>query len=144
MLVGEFHAAATAGGRLTVPRAISDRLGRKLTVTRGIERCLVIYPADEWQRLARKIQSRVPLTSQDGRTFARLIFSGASTCAPDEDGQISLPDHLRRYARIDREVVIVGLGTHLEVWSSERWQAVSHQIAEEASAAAERIVHLGI
>jgi MraZ protein len=144
MLLGEFHCTADSSGRLTIPAEFSTQLGEGLTVTRGIDRCLFIYPTEEWQKLVAKVQGRLPLTSRDARTFARLMFSGAQTCAPDQRGQISLPGALRQYAGIKDSVVVIGLCTHLEVWSPQRWQEVNDQTIAEGAAVAERLTHLEI
>jgi MraZ protein len=143
MLLGEFHCAAD-GERLQIPTEFCAELGEGLTVTRGIERCLFVYPAGEWQRLAEKIQGRLPLTNRDARAFARLVFSGALACLLDPQGGISLPDSLRQYAGIEDEAVVIGLCTHLEIWSTQRWQEVRAQMVEEGVAAVERLSHLGI
>lgn len=143
MLLGEFH-CATDGERLRMPAELCAELGEGLTLTRGIERCLFIYPAAEWRRLAEKMEGRLPLTSREARMFARLIFAGALACAPDPEGNIPLPGLLRQYAGIKGEAIIVGLYTHLEVWSPERWQEVRARIDEEGAATAEALVHLDI
>jgi MraZ protein len=114
------------------------------TVTRGIERCLVVYPIAEWQRLAEKIQNRLPLTSRQARAFRRLMFSGALTCAPDARGRIPLPDRLRKYANIGAEVVIVGLVSHLEIWCPREWQEISAALADDGVALAEELGEFGL
>jgi MraZ protein len=144
MLLGEFHCAADRSGRLRIPAEFRAELGGGLTLTRGVERCLFVYPAGEWRRLADKMRKRLPLTSQDARAFARLMFSGALTCAPDRQGRIPLPSNLRQYAGIEEQAVVVGLCTHLEVWSPERWREVRDQMVEEGMATVERLNHLEI
>jgi MraZ protein len=144
MLLGEFHCTADSSGKLTIPAEFSTELGQGLTVTRGIDPCLFIYPAGEWQKLVAKVQGQLPLTSRDARAFSRLMFSGALTCAPDPQGQIPLPGNLRQYAGIDKEAIVIGLCTHLEVWSPQRWQKVHDQTVKEGAAVAERLTHLDI
>lgn len=143
MLLGEFHSTAD-GEKLQIPAELRAELGEGLTLTRGIERCLFIYPAAEWRRLVEKIKERLPLTSREGRKFARLIFSGALACTPDPEGGIPLPGLLRQYAGIGDEAVIVGLYTHLEVWNPQRWEKVRARIEDEGVATAEALVHLNI
>jgi MraZ protein len=144
MLLGEFFCAADTSGRLAIPTELRAELGEGLTLTRGIERCLFVYPAEEWRKLAKKMKSRLPLTSRDARAFARLMFSGALTCAPDGQGRIPLPSNLRQYAGIENEAVVVGLYTHLEVWSPERWREVRARMVEEGTTVVERLNHLEI
>ncbi|HID62365.1 MAG TPA: division/cell wall cluster transcriptional repressor MraZ [Anaerolineae bacterium] len=144
MLLGEFRCAADSGGRLTIPAEFCAELGEGLVLTRGIERCLFVYPAEEWRRLAEKMRCRLPLTSRDARAFARLMFSGALACVPDQQGRIPLPSNLRQYAGIEDEAIVVGLYTHLEVWSPQRWQEVRAEMVEEGTAAVERLSHLEV
>jgi MraZ protein len=144
MLLGEFHCSTDDQGRLTVPPEFLDDLMEGATVTRGIEHCLFIYPAVEWRKLAQRIQDRLPLTSRPARAFKRLMFSGALACAPDQSGQISLPERLRQYANIENEVVVVGLVSHLEVWSLRRWQEMSAALADDGAAMAEALGEFGI
>lgn len=144
MLLGEYHCRTDSEGRLTVPLELRAQLMEGATVTRGIERCLFVYPVAEWQRLAEKMQDRLPLTSRQARAFRRLILSGALACAPDSRGQICLPDQLRQYANIEDEVVIVGLISHLEIWSPPRWQEVRSELADDGVALAEGLGEFGI
>ncbi|MBN1976528.1 MAG: division/cell wall cluster transcriptional repressor MraZ [Anaerolineae bacterium] len=142
MLLGEFQCAADK--RLAIPAELASALGEGVTITRGIDRCLFIYPAGEWLRLVEKMQRQLSLTNRDARAFARLMFSGALTCTPNQEGQIPLPSDLRQYAGIEDEAIVVGLCTHLEVWNPQRWQEVNDQTAKEGAAVAERLAHLEI
>ena len=144
MLLGEFQCAADEGGRLSIPTQLCAELGDGLTLTRGIERCLFAYPTDEWQRLAERIERLLPLTNRDARAFGRLMFSGALTCTPDGQGQIPLPKNLRQYAGIQDRAVVIGVGTHLEIWNPQRWQEVRDRIDEESIAIVERLSDLGV
>ena len=142
MLLGEFQCAADK--RLAIPTELVLALGEGVTITRGIDRCLFIYPAGEWLKLVEKMQRQLSLTNRDARTFARLMFSGALTCTPNQEGQIPLPNDLRQYAGIEDEAIVVGLCTHLEVWNPQRWQEVNDQTVKEGAAVAERLTHLEI
>jgi MraZ protein len=143
MLLGEFRCRTDSGGRLTVPSIFRSELVDGATVTRGIERCLWIYPAVGWQELGEKVR-QLPITSQPGRAFARLIFSGAAVCVPDEAGQLLLPDNLRQYARIGDEAVLVGVLSHVEVWSPESWQESKSSFVAEGVVLAEELSGFGI
>ena len=142
MLLGEFQ--CTADKRLAIPAELVPALGEGLTITRGIDGCLFIYPAEEWLKLAEKMQRRLSLTNRDARTFARLMFSGALACTPNQKGQIPLPNSLRQYADIKDKAIIVGLCTHLEVWNPQRWQEVNDQAIRDGAAVAERLTSLEI
>jgi len=144
MLLGEFHCTTDGNGKLIIPIEFRAKLAEGLVVTRGIEKCLFIYPAEEWRELAKKMRSRLPLTSRDARAFTRLIFAGALSCVLDQQGRVPLPDNLRRYAGIEDQAIVVGLYTHLEIWSPQRWQEIVAQMAKEGVAIAESLSQLGI
>lgn len=135
MFLGEFHCKADAIGTLVLPEKFRPALDGGLTLTRGIDRCLLIYPAGEWQQLATKIQAHFCLTQPADRAFARLMFAGALICVPDKDGRIPLPQNLRQYADIQAETIVVGLCSHLELWAPQRWAELTAQMAANATAA---------
>ena len=143
MLLGEFRCAADKSGKLTLPDEFFAELD-EMTLTRGIDRCLFIYPAQEWRKLVDKMEQQLLLTSRDARTFTRLMFAGALTCTPDRQGQIPLPDNLRRYAGIEDGAIVIGLHTHLEIWNPQRWKEINDQTVKEGAALAERLTHLDI
>ncbi len=136
MFLGELHYTADSRGNLVLPEELRTALSAGLTLTRGLERCLVIYPAEAWQQLADKIHTRLQLTRAGDRALARLLFSGAVNCAPDAEGRIPLPDTLRRYAGIEGDTVIVGVYSHLELWDARRWAEVTARMEAQAAAAA--------
>ena len=143
MLLGEFT-CASENGRLSLPAPFRPALERGLTLTRGIEKCLLIFPTAEWQALVQRIRAALPLTSRDGRSFSRLLFAAALACFPDRQGRIPLPANLRQYAAVEGEAVLVGLVTHIEVWNPQRWAEVSARVADESAAVAERLSRYGI
>lgn len=144
MLLGEFRCSAGRQGEVTIPSALRGELVDGATVTRGMEKCLLVYPSGEWQKLTGKIEERLPFTSQSARSFARFIFSGAETCVPGPAGQLFLPDQLREYASIEDKVIIVGLLSHLEVWCPERWYETKSTLVEDGPALAQELREFGI
>jgi MraZ protein len=144
MLLGEFYCRTDGDGRLTIPPEFRAELMEGATVTRGIDRCLFVYPAAEWRKLAMKMEERLPLTSRPARAFRRLMFSAALTCVPGQRGEISLPDRLREYADIEEEVVVVGLVSHVEIWSPGQWQEMRTALADDGVALAEELGEFGI
>ena len=144
MLIGEFYSSTDEGGRVSIPSEFHPELAEGATVTRGIDRCLVVYPAAKWRTLAEEIECQLPVTSKLARAFNRLVFSGAMVCMLDQEGQIELSDPLREYAEIDDEVVVVGLFSHLEVWSPRRWQEMRTESLENGVTLAEELSEFGI
>lgn len=141
MFLGRHAHTVDAKGRMAVPARFRDALAEGLVLTRGIDRCLALYPMVAWQPLAEKI-SALPISDPDARTFRRLVFAEAVDLALDGQGRILLPPELRAYAGIDREALVVGVHTSVEIWSPERWAAVSAALDDDGSAVAQRLADL--
>ena len=120
MFLGEFVHTIDGGGRLTVPARFRADLTAGLVITRGLDRCLAIYPLEEWRQLAERV-SGLPMTDRRARAFRRLVFANAADAVPDKQGRVLIPPRLREYASLDGEVVVTGLNTYIEVWNPESW-----------------------
>jgi MraZ protein len=120
MFLDEFGHTIDEKGRLTIPAKFRADLAAGLVVTRGIDRCLAIYPLEEWRRLSERV-SELPVTDRRARTFRRLVFANASDAIPDKQGRVLIPPYLREYAGLDGEVTVTGLNTYVEVWDPEAW-----------------------
>ena len=112
MFMGEYQHSIDEKGRLIVPARFREELGLNFVVTRGLDNCLFVYPKPEWQNLEQKLKS-LPLTNASARSFVRFFFSGAGECELDKQGRILLPLNLREYARLDREVVLIGVSSRV-------------------------------
>lgn len=143
MLLGEFYHAIDDKGRITVPAKFRGRLAAGLVITKGIDPCLWLYPADIWAELAKEINA-LPLTDPKAREFQRQVFGGASGSVPDKQGRVILSPNLREYANIDNQLVIIGLYDHCELWNPERWQERQHRSDNDPEARAEQFASLGI
>ena len=120
MFLGEFVHTFDGGGRLTIPARFRADLDAGLVLTRGLDRCLAIYPLEEWQQLAHKV-SELPITDRRARAFRRLVFANASNAKLDKHGRMLIPPRLREYASLGSEVVITGLNTFIELWNPDAW-----------------------
>lgn len=143
MFMGEYQHTLDAKGRLIVPARFREGLGDTFVVTRGLDHCLFAYPKDEWKSVEEKLRT-LPLTKADARAFVRFFFSGATECETDKQGRIILPQNLRDYAQMEKDVVAVGVSTRVELWSADRWQQYVEEAAESYEEIAESIVDLGI
>ncbi|CFX62372.1 MraZ [Syntrophomonas zehnderi OL-4] len=143
MFLGEYQHSLDTKARVIIPAKFREELGLKFVATKGLDNCIFIYPLDEWQVIEKKLRA-LPFTRADVRSFARFFFSGASELEIDKQGRVLLPQNLREYANIDKELVIIGVGARLEIWSSENW--VSYNQTAEASygTLAESLVDLGL
>ncbi|HYN28792.1 MAG TPA: division/cell wall cluster transcriptional repressor MraZ [Dermatophilaceae bacterium] len=107
-------------GRLFLPAKFRDRLAGGLVVTRGQERCLYVFPMEEFERVTAQMQA-APTTSRRVRDFLRVFLSGASDEVPDKQGRVTIPAPLRDYAGLTRECTVIGAGSRVEVWDSAAW-----------------------
>ncbi len=121
MFLGTFEHTLDAKGRLAIPAKLRNSLGEKAVLTRSPDRCLVLYPMDEWNRLAQQL-SQLSQADRNARDLQYFIFGGASECEIDAQGRIIVPAMLRNYASIDGDVVSVGMNTHIVIWSQVAWQ----------------------
>ncbi|HSR35231.1 MAG TPA: division/cell wall cluster transcriptional repressor MraZ [Anaerolineae bacterium] len=143
MLLGEFQHTIDEKGRLTVPAKFRGRLASGLVVTKGIDPCLWLYPADAWAELSVRIE-KLPVTDSKAREFKRQVFGGASDSVPDKQGRFILPPYLREYANIDSQAVIIGLFDHCEIWNTERWRERQERSDSNPVERAEQFASLGI
>lgn len=125
-------------GRMMLPVPWREELGPSLVVTRGLERCLFVFPADRFERLARQLE-RLAFVKSDARVLSRYLFAEASANSPDEQGRIVLPSPLRSYAGLDAQVTIIGVNDRLEIWDPRRYAEADAQIEAEAAAVSERL-----
>jgi MraZ protein len=109
-------------GRLFLPAKFRDRLAEGLVVTRGQERCLYVFPMDEFVTIAGQMRS-APTTSKAVRDYMRVFLSGASDEVPDKQGRVTIPAALREYAGLSRDCTVIGAGSRLEVWDTSSWNA---------------------
>ena len=107
-------------GRLFLPAKFRDRLAGGLVVTRGQERCLYVFPMDEFVQVAESMGS-APMTSKAARDYLRVFLSGASDEIPDRQGRVTVPPTLREYAGLTRDCTVIGAGSRVEIWDSTAW-----------------------
>lgn len=143
MFMGEFQHTIDAKGRLIVPHKFRNALGERFIATKGLDTCLFIYPLGEWQQLEEKLKS-LPITSKDARAFVRFFFSRATECELDKQGRILLPANLREYAKLEKDVVLLGVSTRVEIWSKEEWENYSNRPESNFEEIAEKLVGFGL
>lgn len=141
MFLGRYQHTLDAKSRLAIPARFREALAEGLVLTRGIDRCLSLYPMAAWRPLAEKV-SALPLSDPDARAFRRLVFAEAADLALDTQGRILIPPELRRYAGLERDALIIGMDSALEIWSPERWQAVEALMDTDGAAIAQRLASL--
>ncbi len=143
MFLGEYQHSLDVKARVIVPAKFREELGSKFVATKGLDHCIFLYPLDEWIVIENKLRS-LPFTRADVRSFARFFFSGASELEIDKQGRIVLPQNLREYANVEKELVIIGVGARVEIWSNETWASYNQATESSYGAFAESLVDLGL
>jgi MraZ protein len=125
MFYGEYEHSIDNKGRLIIPskfrEVFKENYVERFFVTRGLDTCLFVFTEDEWKKQEAKFRT-LPFTSTEARQFNRLYFSGACDVTCDKQGRIIIPDYLKEFAKISRDVMIVGVSNRMEIWSKELWQ----------------------
>jgi MraZ protein len=141
MFLGRYAHTLDTKGRLAIPARFREELAAGVVLTRGIDRCLALYPMATWLPLAEKV-SALPITDPDARTFRRMVFAEAVDLEVDAQGRILVPPELRRYAELDRDAYVVGVHTSIEIWSPARWDAQSTLMEHDGAEIAQRLATL--
>lgn len=142
MFLGEYQHSLDAKGRITIPARLREDLGESFIATKGLDECLFLYPMEEWKVMEDKLRT-LPFTRRDVRAFVRFFFSGACECDLDRQGRTVIPAGLREYAQINKEVMIVGVGSRVEVWACDRWENYLQDAADSYVEIAEKLDELG-
>lgn len=121
MLSGEYSHNLDAKGRVILPSKLREELGENFYVTKYFEGCLAVFSAEEFEKLGQSIQA-LPGDMREARKLQRIIITGAHQCEADKQGRFVIPPTLRSFAKLDKEVVVVGNGTHAEIWDSAAWE----------------------
>ncbi len=124
MFMGEYSHSIDAKGRLIMPAKFREQLGEQFVVTKGVDGCLYVYSQKEWDRIEEKFQE-VNTTTKDARKFMRFFFAGAATCEVDKQGRILIPSVLREFAGLQKDVVLVGVLSKIEIWDKESYENAS-------------------
>lgn len=138
MFIGEYLHGIDEKGRIIIPVRFREALGNRFIITKGLDQCLFIYTQAEWRAIEQKLKA-LPFTKGENRAFLRLFFSGAAECEMDRQGRCVLPPHLREYAGLTKDVVIIGVSSRVEIWSQERWEAYSQEAGKQYAQLAEKM-----
>lgn len=143
MFIGEYRHSLDVKGRIIVPSKFRDGLGDKFVLTKGLDGCLFAYSKEEWANFEEKIKT-LPLTNKDARAFVRFFFAGAVECEIDKQGRTLIPPMLREHAGLNKDLVIIGVSSRVEIWSQEKWDNYSEAEDLDADELAEKMAMLGI
>lgn len=142
MFIGEYQHNLDEKGRLAIPVKFRKELS-KAVVTKGLDDCLVIYPAREWQKLATQL-SALPISQANTRAFSRLMLAGAMDVSVDSQGRVILPDYLRKFAGINKKVIVAGLFNRVEIWDETKWDKYRSGVESRSGEIAEQLGELKV
>jgi len=148
VLLGSFSHSVDGKGRMFIPAKWREDLGGTIIVTRGILRgntahCLFGMSVEAWREFAARFSS-LPETDVMGQAFRRMMFSNAADCEMDKQGRILIPNNLREYADLTREVTLVGVDNRIEIWNAQALQEHDRSMEAEYNAALDRLAGLGV
>ena len=121
MFMSEYNHTIDAKGRLIIPSKFREVLGDEFVVSKGMDGCLFVYANEDWNAFEQKLTS-LPLINKEARKFARFFLAGAAQVELDKQGRILLPASLREFAELDKDVVLVGVGSRIEIWNKEKYE----------------------
>jgi len=143
MFIGEYRHTIDDKKRLAIPSKLRKQLGTEAVITRGIDNCLVMYPMKEWMAMSDKL-GKLPASQLEARGFARIMLAGAAEVQFDQLGRILIPEYLKAYAFLKKNVVITGLYNRLEMWDEKRWETYKAKAEKEVGDFASKLGELGI
>jgi len=143
MFIGEYNHTLDPKNRVIMPSKFREKLGDSFVMTKGLDNCLFIYSSRDWSIVEDELKS-LPMTNKDARAFVRFFFAGACECDLDKQGRMVIPNYLKEHANIDKELVIIGVSTRIEIWSKEEWNKFNNDANISYEDVAEKMSQLGI
>ena len=134
MLIGEYGHSLDTKGRLIMPAKLRQDMGEKFIVTKGLDGCLFAFSQNEWLNFETKLKE-LPLSDKNARNFVRFFLAGATECETDKQGRFLIPNNLRIAANLEKEAIIIGVGTRLEIWDKTTWEKCDGDISADDIAA---------
>lgn len=131
MFMSEYNHTLDPKGRLAIPAKFRESLGDAFVISKGMDGCLYVYANEDWDAFEQKLQT-LPLINKEARAFARFFLAGAANVEVDKQGRILLPAPLREFAGLTKDVVLVGVGSRVEIWSAERYEEMNTDIDMDA------------
>ena len=142
MLMGEYHHSIDDKNRLIIPSKLREELGSEFVVTRGLDKCLFVYPMKKWEKIVNNL-STLPFTKKDARDFSRFFLSGATVSVFDKQGRINITSPLVNYANLTKECVIIGVNERLEIWDIDEFNSFMNKNIDNFSEIAENLFEGG-
>lgn len=143
MFVGQYSHSLEEKGRLAVPKKFREELGKKAVLTKGLDGCLFLFSFEKWREFEEKL-AQMSLTKRNSRAFARFLTYSAAEVEFDRQGRALIPEHLRSFAGITKNVVVAGALERIELWDKKRFDKYLSRIEKDSEKIAERLEELGL
>ncbi len=143
MFIGEYKHTIDTKKRLALPAKFRKELGPSVVITRWFDNCLIVFSEKEWQTVSDKL-GKLPSSQAEARGLSRVLLGGAMLVDLDNLGRILIPEYLKRYAELKKDVVICGLFNRLENWDENKWHIYKTQIEKDVGGLAAKLTELGI
>lgn len=141
VFMGEYNHTVDAKGRVIIPAKFREALGDTFVVTKGLDGCLFVFAMDEWSSFEEKLRT-LPIANKDARKFTRFFFAGAADVEPDKQGRVLIPNNLREFGGLTKDVVLVGVSNRVEIWDKERYEESTE--FDDMDEIAEHMADLGL
>lgn len=141
MFMGEYNHTIDPKSRVIIPAKFREKLGSEFVITKGLDGCLYGYPFDTWEEVGKNFRESIK-SNKEARKFSRFFFASASDCDIDKQGRILIPANLREYAGLQKDVVIAGNLTHIEIWDKARWEEANSY--DDMDEVADKLSELGL
>ncbi|PIR07222.1 MAG: cell division/cell wall cluster transcriptional repressor MraZ [Candidatus Komeilibacteria bacterium CG11_big_fil_rev_8_21_14_0_20_36_20] len=143
MFIGEYKYNLDDKNRLAIPSKFRKLFAGGAVITKGLDNCLFIYTAKEWDKLVDKL-ANLPISQAKSRAFSRMMLAGAMDVRLDGQGRMVLPDYLKDFASLDKKIIVAGLYNRLEIWDEKLWAKYQRVSEKDSNQIAEGLVDLGI
>jgi len=143
MFIGQYNHTIDVKGRLIVPSKFRESLGDEFVATKGLDGCLFVFPMEEWNEFTKKLRD-LPLSKKNARQFSRFFLAGAASCEVDKQGRILIPSVLREFAELEKDAVLVGVSSRIEIWSKTNWEIANETSDEDMADITEHMADLGV
>ncbi len=143
MLLGEFTHTLDDKNRLTLPVKFKSELGKKIVVTRGLDSSLFVYSQKEWKVITQEMR-KMSFTDANSRGFSRFFLAGAAEIELDKSGRMLVPEHLKEFAKLGKDVVLTGVQSRVELWDAKLWKSYSKKMEKDADMMASKLGEIGV
>ncbi len=143
MLIGQYSHTIDDKKRISLPKTWKSNFGKKVVMTRGLDTCVFVYTTKEWEKIAEKL-AQTSMGSRDARDLNRFFLSGAVEIEIDSAGRVLLPDYLKDFAKLEKEVIFAGLYNRAEIWNEKEWEKKQKEVSGKADEVASKLQEIGM